>query len=139
MNNTNLKSRSLSTPSAMFSGVPLEDFLNAYGDRWMDDYYTSQLLFVPLLDPVDPAANVFPMLRWFPSIIASWKRKAPVARKAMLDAYNTLVVQAEQSLQRHGGTFSSLPLIPRLLRQAPDTFTSKKDGMNQTIFMGGML
>ena len=123
----------------MFSGAPLEDFLETYGEQWMDQYYLSQMLFVPLLNPLDPAANIFPMLRWVPSVFAGWRRQALVARKAMLDAYDTLIAQAKKSLERQGGSFSSSSLIPRMLRRAPDTFISRHDGTNQKIYMGGML
>ncbi|KAK2594646.1 hypothetical protein QQS21_007622 [Conoideocrella luteorostrata] len=132
-----LKPWSLATPVAMMSGAPLQDFVRDFGKDWIDDYNLSQQLWIALLDPTNPPVDHFPILRCVPATFAQWKLKAPVARKYLLNAYNGLIFQAEKSLERSGGTFSPLAIIPNLLRQAPDTFTNK-DGLNMTVFMGGI-
>ncbi|GIJ81548.1 hypothetical protein Asppvi_000047 [Aspergillus pseudoviridinutans] len=132
-----LKPWSLATPVAMMSGAPIQDFVQDFGKQWIDDYGLSQQLWIELLDPTNPPVDLFPILRWVPAMFAEWKRKAPVARKYLLDAYNGLILQAEKSMQRQGGTLSSLAIIPKLLRQASNTFTND-EGLDMTVFMGGL-
>jgi hypothetical protein len=127
----------LATPVAMMSGAPIQDFIQEFGKSWIDDYYLSQQLWIELLDPTNPPVDLFPILRWVPSVFAKWKRKAPIARKYLLQAYGGLVAQARKSLKRQGGSFSSLSIIPKLLRQAPDATAEEEMGM--TVFMGGLL
>ncbi|KAL2169147.1 hypothetical protein VTG60DRAFT_6387 [Thermothelomyces hinnuleus] len=132
-----LKPWSLETPVAMMSGAPIQDYVRDFGKQWIEDYNLSQQLWIELLDQLSPPVDLFPILRWVPGLIAEWKRKAPVARKYLLDAYNGVIEQAEKSMKRQGGTFSHLAIIPKLLRQEPDHFTNKQ-GLDNTIFMGGL-
>lgn len=138
-NETNFyRSRSLATPVAMMSGAPIEDYVQDFGKKWIDDYNLSQRLWIELLDPTNPPVDLFPVLRWVPAVFAQWKHKAPVARKYLLSAYNDLILQAEKRMKSQGGTFSPLAIIPKLLRQASDTFTNE-EGLDMTVFMGGLL
>nr|UYO77214.1 cytochrome P450 [Trichoderma crystalligenum] len=133
----NLKPWSLATPVAMMSGSSIQSYIRDFGKKWIDDYNLSQQLWIELLDPTNPPVDLFPILRWVPAMLAEWKRKAPIARKYLLDAYNGLIFQAEKSMKSQGGTFSSMAIIPKLLRQASDTFTND-EGLDMTVFMGGL-
>ncbi|KAF2111961.1 cytochrome P450 [Lophiotrema nucula] len=132
-----LKPWALASPVALMSGAPIEDFVQDYGKQWIDDYYLSQQLWIELLDPLDPPVDILPVLRWVPAWLAHWKRKAPVARKYLLNAYHGLVDQGKKSMKRHGGSFSQLALIPKWLRQQESGVTPA-DELDFTVFMGGL-
>ena len=121
----------------MMSGAPVQEFVQDFGERWVDDYWLSQQLWAEILDPTN-AVNVFPILDWVPSALAKWKRKAPIARKYLIDAYEGLMHQSRKSLERHGGSFSSLPMIPKLLRESPKLANAQEE-LARTTFMGGIL
>ncbi|KAH8597601.1 cytochrome P450 [Bisporella sp. PMI_857] len=125
---------SVLTPVAMLSGAPVQEF----GKSWIHDYHASQVLFEDLLDPgTAPPVDIFPILRWVPSMFAEWKRKAPLARKLLLRTYGVMMAQAKKERR---GDFQSL--IPKLLRQAEDP-TFPEDGRfsekDIEFMMGGIL
>ena len=91
-----------------------------------------------LLDPYTLPANLFPMLRWVPSMFADWKRKAPIARKYLLDVYEVMMDHSRKSLKRHGGSFTSIAMIPKLLRESPK-LANPREELERTTFMGGIL
>ncbi len=122
----------------MLSGAPIQEFVQDFGKRWIDDYWLSQQLWIELLDPINPPVDLFPILRWVPSMFAKWKRKAPIARKHLIQAYEGLMDQSRKSLERHGGSFSSLSMIPKLLRESPNLANAQAE-MERTTFMGGIL
>ena len=121
----------------MMSGAPVEDLVRDFGKRWIDDYWLSQELWAEMLDPTNHA-NVFPALRWVPSVFAKWKRRAPMARNHLIGAYKGLMNQSLKSLERHGGSFSSLSIIPKLLRESPSLANAHEE-MERTTFLGGIL
>ena len=121
----------------MMSGAPIQEFVQDFGKRWIDDYWLSQQLWAELLDPTN-GVNVFPILRLVPTVFAKWKRKAPIARKYLIEAYEGLMNQSRKSLERHGGSFSLLSMIPKLLRESPNLANAQKE-MERTTFMGGIL
>ncbi|MCJ1399408.1 hypothetical protein MMC11_002610 [Xylographa trunciseda] len=124
----------VSTPVAMLSGAPVQDF----GESWIHDYHDYLELFEELLDPAtSPPVDVFPVLRWVPAMFAEWKRKAPIARRALLHAFGVMMTHAKQDRQ---GSFPSL--IPKLLRQASDPSTPPEERISEVdikCLMGGML
>ncbi|GIC87819.1 uncharacterized protein Aud_004210 [Aspergillus udagawae] len=124
----------VSTPVTMLSGAPVEEF----GEHWIHDYHYSQGLMEELVDPASaPPVDIFPILRWVPSIFAEWKRKAPLTRKALLYAYGVMMNQAKKA--RHG-SFQSL--IPKLLEQSVDPSTAPDGRFTEQeikLMMGGML
>nr|UIK22909.1 cytochrome P450 [Trichoderma rhododendri] len=132
-----LKPWSLATPVAMMSGASIQTYVEDFGKKWIDDYNLSQQLWVELLSPISPPVDLFPILRWVPAIFSEWKRKAPIARKYLLDAYDGLIFQSKKAMKSEGGSLSSLAIIPKLLRQSADTFTND-EGMDMVMFMGGL-
>ena len=122
----------------MLSGVPIQDFVQDFGKGWIDDYWLSQQLWIELLNPIDPPVDLFPILRWVPLMFAEWKRKAPIARKYLIQAYEGLMHQSRQSLKRQGGSFNSLSMIPKLLQESPNLANAQAE-MERTTFMGGVL
>ena len=121
----------------MLSGAPIQELVQDFGKRWIDDYWFSQQLWTELLDPINPPVDIFPILRWVPSMFAKWKRKAPIARKYLIGAYEGLMDQSRKSLERHGGSFTLLSMIPKLLRESPEA--NAQEEIERTTFMGGLL
>lgn len=118
----------------MLSGAPIQDFDKA----WVNDYHFGLDLMEELLDATkSPPVDNFPILRWVPSIFAEWKRKAPRARKVLLNAHSSLMDQAKKERQ---GSFQAL--IPQLLRESKDPSTMPKERLSEheiKMMMGGML
>lgn len=92
-----------------------------------------------MLDPTNPPVDLFPFLRLVPSFLTQWKRKAPVARKYLLNAYYGLLEQGRKSMKRQGGSFSPLALIPRLLKEKGDKEMNIDEEREFAVYMGGLL
>lgn len=139
----------MTAPIAMISGVSLKNVTDDFGKSWIDKYYESQLLWFEMLNPYLPAF-LCPPLRWIPFMFADWKRKAPIARKALLHAWGSLVIEGKKSFNsQSSGSFSSLALVPRLLSESVDASnprllensktTRAEENINISVFMGGIL
>ncbi|KAJ5431583.1 hypothetical protein N7445_009315 [Penicillium cf. griseofulvum] len=121
----------ITTPVAVMAGAPVE----AFGDHFTHDYHQMTIVFEEIM--VSGAADIIPFLRWVPAMLSDWKRRAPVIRKAVLKAYDTLMSVAKVE---HGGSFRGL--IPALLSQSADPTTAPELRMSETeikIMMGGLL
>lgn len=118
----------------MLTGAHAQDF----GEGWLHDYKVYLELMEELLDPTKaPPVDNFPILRWVPSMFADWKRKAPIARSALLHVFGALMTHAKKS---HQGSFKSL--IPQLLRESSDPSTPPAGRLSEEdikLMMGGML
>ena len=122
----------------MLSGTPIQEYVQDFGKGWIDDYWLSQQLWIELLDPIHPPVDYFPILRWVPSTFANWKRKAPIARRYLIEAYERLMHQSRKSLDRLDGSFTPFSMIPKLLRESPNLANAHAE-MERTTYMGGVL
>jgi cytochrome P450 len=121
----------VTTPVAVMAGAPVE----AFGDSFIHDYHMMTIIFEEIM--VSGAADIIPFLRWVPAIFSDWKRRAPVIRKAVLQAYDALMSVAKVE---HGGSFRGL--IPTLLSQSADPATAPEMRLSETeikVMMGGLL
>lgn len=121
----------MTTPAAVLAGAPVE----AFDGGFIHDYNLMTIVFEEIM--VSGAADIIPFLRWVPAMFSSWKRQAPVVRKAVLKAYDTLMRVAKTD---HGGSIRGL--IPTLLSQSVDPETEPDLRMSETeikIMMGGLL
>lgn len=123
--------RAVTTPAAVFAGAPVE----AFGANFVHDYHQMTIIFEEIM--VSGAADIIPILRWVPAMFSDWKRQAPIVRKAVLHAYDTLMRVAKTD---HGGSIHGL--IPMLLSQSTDPKTESDQRLSETdikILMGGLL
>ncbi|KKO99964.1 cytochrome P450 [Trichoderma harzianum] len=121
----------VTTPAAVFAGAPVE----AFGANFVHDYHQMTIIFEEIM--VSGAADIIPILRWVPAMFSDWKRQAPIVRKAVLHAYDTLMRVAKTD---HGGSIHGL--IPMLLSQSTDPKTESDQRLSETdikILMGGLL
>ncbi|KAK7993174.1 hypothetical protein PG989_006555 [Apiospora arundinis] len=122
------------TPVAMLSGAKTDEL----GPNWVEEYEASQHLYESILDPATaPPVDLFPVLRWVPARFAEWKRKAPVARRALDKVYGAMFDHAKN--RRHG-SFPSL--INKLLAHSADPSTDPEDRLTDyeiNLLMGGTL
>ncbi|KAL7783870.1 cytochrome P450 [Trichoderma ceciliae] len=121
----------VTTPAAVFAGAPVE----AFGTNFVHDYHLMTIIFEEIM--VSGAADIIPILRWVPAMFSGWKRQAPVVRKAVFQAYDTLMRVAKTD---HGGSIHGL--IPTLLSQSADPKTEPDQRLSETdikILMGGLL
>jgi hypothetical protein len=133
----------------MVTGAPFENITKEFGRRWIDNYYDAQQLWFEMLNPTLPA-YLFPILRWLPAKFAEYKRKAPIARKALLHVWGSLVDEGKKTFKQGGGAFTPLALVPKLLSEVPDPSnprifseykdtTTEEEQVNLAVFMGGLL
>ena len=107
----------------MLSGAKTDEL----GQDWVEEYEASQHLYESILDPATaPPVDLFPVLRWVPAMFAEWKRKAPVARKALDKVYAAMFNHAKN--RRHG-SFPSL--INKLLAHSADPETAPEDRLTE--------
>lgn len=121
----------VTTPVAFIAGAPVE----AFADNFIHDYHMMTIVFEELM--VSGAADIIPFLRWIPAMFSDWKRRAPVVRKAVLQAYDALMDVAKMD---RGGTFRGL--IPTLLSQSAESTTAPELRLSETeikVMMGGLL
>jgi hypothetical protein len=133
----------------MVTGAPLDNITQEFGRRWIDNYYDAQQLWFEMLNPAFPA-YLFPVLRWIPAKFAEYKRKAPIARRALLHVWGSLVDEGKKTFKQGGGSFTRLALVPRLLSETLDPSnprifsdytdtTIEEEQVNLAVFMGGIL
>jgi cytochrome P450 len=121
----------VTTPVALMAGAPVE----ALGRSFVHDYNKMVIDFEEIM--VSGAADIIPILRWVPKIFSSWKKRAPVIRKAVLKSYDRLMSVAKFD---HGGSFNGL--IPTLLGKSDDPSTPDEQRLTEDeikVMMGGLL
>lgn len=115
-------------------------------EDWVKEYFATQHEWVHLLDPIAiPFVDAFPLLKWVPASLASWKRRAQISRKGLFKVYSAVVDHAHQpgKVQASGpAAFESL--VERLLRESrsPAPSDSKGPGLSRrdmAFIAGGVL
>jgi Cytochrome P450 len=121
----------LEVQTSQLTGAPVELF----GRKYVHEYHEMTVALEDIM--VSRAADIIPILRWVPAMFAEWKRRAPVVRKQVLDAYTQLVTVTKT---HHAGSYKGL--IPKLLSQSVDPATEPSHRMTEmeiTMMMGGLL
>ena len=122
--------RSLTTPIAFVAGTSPQGL----GDGWIKKYPDAQRLFVQLIVPEQsPRMDIFPILRWVPSLFAGWKRKAILTRQILLETWQPLVEAGRKSQGKYLTSFAS-----KVVRQVSDRKLNLSED-EITVLVGGLL
>lgn len=103
------------------------------GEGWIRRYQSAQRMFLGHLDPdQSPRVDIFPVLRWVPWLLSQQKRKAKVARQALLDTWRPIMDAGRSAKKASMTSFSS-----KILDKADDPSIKFTDD-EVSVFIGGL-